>query len=196
MLTRRAVRRAGPMHGVIASLAVIIGLLVSWSPAAAYVVVGARGAVGPYNVHDTGNTDPGAVCGYVGSPIDWFRWMVVRPPAVKANDRTSGRDHQIVGWRFRLLKGASDSGPWTTVVTTPEQRATAYDDAIAPLTARKAYWHSASNTAVYRAIETINWYRGGQIEGKVILRLQYYRYHAPDASPTFVRFGACQNQTD
>jgi hypothetical protein len=181
---------------MLVSLMVVIGLLVSWSPAAGYSVVGTTGAVGPYSVHDTGNSDPGALCGYVGSPVDWFRWMRVRPPAVEAIDRTGARDHQIVGWRFKLQKGASDSGPWTTVETTPQERATAYDDANAPFVARKAYWQGPSHTAVYRAIVSITWYHAGMVEGRVKLRLQYYRYHAHDASPTYVRFGACQNQTD
>jgi hypothetical protein len=42
----------------------------------------------------------------------------------------------------------------------------------------------------------IKWYRAGSVEGHVTLRVEFYHYDAPDASPDYVQQDHCQNVTD
>ena len=184
---------------VVAAIAVVISLLVASAPVGAAAVVHESGSFGPYGfVDDLSSPDhAGALCKYTGSPIDWFRWMRVSAPQVyAANNNNTVREHRVVGWRVRLQRGTSPGGPWKTTLTSPEERATAYDDTPAVLHPIFVKRQSDNTQLIYRALVVIRWYHGGAVEGSAVLRIQYYHYRAADASPDFVSTDYCQNQTD
>jgi hypothetical protein len=183
---------------LIAVLVALLGLLAAAAPAGAAVLVRETGSVGAYAIQDNATaSEAGAVCKYTGSPIDWFQWMRVVSPSVYAPDHNgSVREHRVVGWRVRLQRATSVSGPWTTTRTSPEERATAYDNAPAPLHPITVRHQSGNANLVYRALVDIRWYGGGSVKGSVVLRIQNYHYRAADANPDYVKQNNCANRTD
>jgi len=174
-------------------------LVANGGPAAAWQRIGPEhGLVGAYAMVDNSvhPSSAGALCHYVGSPTDYFRSMRIHHPVARARNVSGHKDHQLVGWRTKLQRATSPSGPWTTIRVSGEEKATAYDTATAVFHDKTLSWQSSSPSLIYRALVVINWYRSGSVEGHVTLRVEFYRYDAPDASPTFVQQDHCQNVTD
>ena len=182
---------------IVGSLAA--ALVANGAPAAAWQLVGAEhGLVGAYAMVDKSDhpANAGALCHYVGSPTDYFRSMRVRHPAAWARDLSHNEDHQLVGWRAKLQRATSPSGPWTTIRVSDEEKAIASDTATASFHGKTLSWQSPDPSVLYRALVVIKWYRAGLVEGHVTLRVEFYRYDAPDASPDYVQQDHCQNVTD
>jgi hypothetical protein len=177
----------------------VAALVANGGPAAAWQLVGTQhGLVGAYGMVDNSDHpyNAGALCHYVGSPTDYFRSMRIRHPAAWARDVSQNEDHQLVGWRAKLQRATSPSGPWSTIRVSGEEKETAYDTATAMFHNKKLYWQSPNPSLLYRALVVIKWYRAGAVEGHVTLRVEYYRYDAPDASPDYAQQDYCQNVTD
>lgn len=194
----RRISRAG-LRKVLIVGSLASALVANGGPAAAWQLVGAEhGRVGAYGMVDNSAHpyNAGALCHYVGSPTDYFRSMRVHHPAAWARDVSQNEDHQLVGWRAKLQRATSPSGPWTTIRVSSEEKATAYDTATAAFHGRTLSWQSPNSSVVYRALVLIKWYRAGLVEGHVTLRVEFYRYDARDASPDYVQQDHCQNVTD
>jgi hypothetical protein len=194
----RLISRAAAVRTAVI-VAVLAGSLIATAgPVGAWQLVGTDGLVGPYGMVDNTNRpmNAGALCHYVGSPTDYFRSMSIRHPVARARNVSGQEDHQIVGWIARLQKATSPSWPWRTVRTSPEEKATAWQSTPATFHDRTLTWQSPNPSVIYRSLVAIKWYRAGSVEGRVTLRIQFYRYDAPDASPENVQQDYCQNVTD
>jgi len=193
-LTSRGVFRTALMLSILAGMVAATG-----GPAAAWQAVGSgHGLIGSYAMVDNSSSsaNAGAVCHYVGSPTDHFRSMSIRNPVAWARDVTAHEDHQMVGWVAQLQKATSPSGPWSTVKTSPEEKRLPADETGAVFHPRTLSWQNTNPNLIYRSLVVIKWYRSGTVEGRVTLRIEFYRYNAQDASPNFVQQDHCQNVTD
>jgi hypothetical protein len=164
--------------------------------ASAYSVVSETGAPGPYDITDAVGT-PGTSCTY-GQPqppfeMAWLHSVRVLAPHVFAADRNPEvRDHRHVSWRF-LLQGKvyGSADPWHVFRMTKVQHATAYDDAMAPLTAKTVSFnartgnsHPDKSNFVFQTQIVIKWYKpNGAVEGTVKLLPDYYRIKGPFSPP-------------
>lgn len=175
-----------------AAAAALLAVLVAAAgalPAAGYSVISESGLVGPYTFAES-EAAPRVRCRYGDFVADkqYLQWMRVGPPTVLAADRDSGRrDSRMVGWRFLIQRLGTDLTTWTTVARSPLQKARAYEDQAAALTAMKVHYSASDINRQFRALVVINWYRpDGSIEGRVRLTPQYYQARFPDAvGPTF-----------
>lgn len=183
------------------SLIIAVGALMALTaagPASAYTVVKDEGSRGEFWFNET-ETTPLARCGYSDPNAAGdarFRWMRVLAPGIFAADRTTERDSRIVGWFFKLQR-MMPTGPWQTIARSPEQKARAYDDAAAVLTAKKVYFKGKIDGSLFRAVVVMKWYKpNGSVAGKVVLRPSYYSVKWTVGTPDYVYIDACDSSAD
>jgi len=146
--------------------------------------LGTSGHPGPHVLRDTAAA-PGATCTYAGTFLDT---VTVRPPRMRAVDRTAARDHQQVRWSIRVdywdvnafWATASTVGPWT---------ATAWDDQAAAFIARTIAAPTGLG-AKYRVVVVMQWLRDGHPDGRSAHLVDWVRRQA-SASTVVGPKGAC-----
>jgi hypothetical protein len=144
---------------ILALGATTIALVAGAAPAAAATQVIENGAHGGWFVNDS-NVAPGFVCKYHTTDDKLFK-ITIKPPALFASDLKPKREHQQVGWRYRVQQ-THDAVVWNTVFTSSKIVATAYDDTPAVFGSRSqaiaspndqyrvevdAYWYAPLNPA-------------------------------------------------
>jgi len=156
------------------------------------------GDTGDFGTHDS-NADPGAKCGYSAADNQGFaylRWIKVFPVFAGARDINGGvQDHQKVSWRVLIQRSGAPGGPWKTVARSTAQTRTAYDDVSAVYSPMKVYV-SGKAGKYYRALSTLMWLRGGSVEGKAKLRMEYYSVKWTVGTPDYVFMDSCTGQAD
>lgn len=169
----------------------LVAMLAAPGSAAAYAEVYTHGPHGSYYFDDSQGT-PAGTCKY--GAIAYSNWtylksMQINAPHVLAADRNSAtREHRVIAWSFKLQRSTlPNPASWQTVASSAVQKATAYEDAQAPLTPLKVKYnteakdpnHQGSNY-VYRALVTIKWIKGGgAVEATVRLVPTYFRVVDP-----------------
>jgi hypothetical protein len=175
-------------HGVVASFLVALALLaLSSGPVMADSEWGHTGTVGFHALRDTGYTNAGATCRYVGvepSPggYSWegeLRRIFVRPPRVKG---IPGYGNQKVGWQFMVQRTTNPSGSWTTTYASPWQNDMTNPTTLADFTQRSINVNVPADNAddppyhVYRVLVKIRWHRSDDsVRGTATHRVDYYK---------------------
>ncbi len=160
---------------VLASL--VAALLVSVQPAAAFTVLSSTGLTGTYSLTDAASPSghQSTIC-YYRTATSKLDKIEVRHPQVKARNRTSGRDHQWVGWQFIVQHQTPSGTTWQTIYGSSFAKADAADN-LAAAFANRTWAGPADPTGKYRVLVVIRWYTPGStsaIQGQVKLRDTYY----------------------
>jgi hypothetical protein len=160
------------------------------SPASAYTLVSKTGTVGGWSFDEGSSLQTASGhCAYGANVVyNWvyFKSMTVKPPTVKAINRTTKQDHQTVGWQLVMqqhLIALPMTGSWTTIKKSSIQKKTAYDNAAALFTALTVKYDAQvhdpdfqSLPYAYRALVVITWYKAdGTVQGTVKLAPSYYK---------------------
>lgn len=157
------------MHGLIRRLgaAVALGTVLVIGTTAVAVANTSHGLIGSYKMHDQ-QASPESICNYTsGDNSTAANNIQVNPPTVFARNRTTGTDHQRIGWRIRLEESA-DYIHWYSVGKTPVQKANATDSTAAPLS--PLLISVTFDNAYSRIRVDIFWYRPGSsstVQGSV-----------------------------
>lgn len=181
-------------HRAFRAAAAAAAALVLWAvPGSADTEMGDNGRVGPHHLRDT-VAAPGATCTY--ADVDGhmvLQSITVRPPVMRARDRSDLRDRQHVSWRVQLMAWVPvPDEPWMSdlkqVGSGPMVRGTAWDDTRAALEAQ-----TIDVPPSYHPFEIrirMAWYKPGSWTKEVgITRhmVDLYRVEGDDAP-----WGSCQ----
>ena len=169
-----------------AAIMAVAATLVLPSVTRADVPVSHRGSVGAHSLTDS-QEYPGASCRY-DRDMNVAR-VTVRPPTVFARDRSTGRDHQSVGWVVELQYQPASGGSWSTVQKSSVATATAWDDTPAPLRQRSVTIAHPKGSGSWRVVVRMLWYRPGTSgvwQGTARHRVSAYDY--PLAPPGAISF--------
>jgi hypothetical protein len=154
--------------------------------AAADTEISESGLIGQHKLVDTA-TYPGADCSYEGNTL--FE-VSVRPPKMRARDRTAGLDEQLVGWRARLQKQTATG--WATVQTSSVRKAMASDDHWAGFTQRAVFSVPPPFGKAVRVRVDMTWYAPtdpGTAQGHSTHEVDLYKTHG--FGPTFNQHDEC-----
>lgn len=164
-------------HRSLAIAAALVCLALTAGTASADTSVSSSGTVGPHHLRDT-NATPGTKCLYGeggGSGEEVLDQLAVKPPVMRAVNKTGARDKQRVGWRVQVQR-RSGAAAFVTIAQSAVQKAWAWDDTAASFTKRtvsvtslygadfrvhvQMFWYAADGTTVTgQAIHEVDWYR-------------------------------------
>jgi len=183
-----------------AGVPVLVALILVASPAAAAVVTSDTGTHGTWTIRDD-SSNGGATCyyynGHNGNPDDTDMYRLrTWAPKIYARNKTSGRDSQMVGWRFVIQHGTSaGSTPngWKIQYKSPFVKALAHDDTPAAFTKRDWIPPKPFNRW-WRVTIVMQWYEAGsstQVAGEVKVRLEWYNFNYPPGTLAMTFPGDC-----
>jgi hypothetical protein len=180
------------LRGALVLVAMLVALIALPGPVAAYQEVYTHGAHGNYFFDDSSSM-PAVTCKYgpvVYSNWAYLKWVEVRAPHVWAADRNSDvREHRLISWSYKLQRATfSNQTTWTNVASSAVQKATAYEDVQAPLSALRVKYNAEAkldpnhqgSDSIFRVLATIKWIKGGgAVEATVRVVATYFRVVDP-----------------
>ncbi len=165
--------------------------LVAGGPVSADTQISHSGLTGSHRLRDT-HAAPGATCVYVG-PSHLLGEIKIKPPVVYARNTTGSRDHQKVGWRYRIDYW-DVNGYWDVYELGTIHTATAWDDTPAAFTATSLTSGYTAMAGKFRVYVAMLWYRNGVVEGRQTHRVDYYRWKSGTLASTRGPNGSCGGQ--
>ena len=150
----------------------VVVLMLAASPVLADTELGHSGKVGRHHLVDT-TSSPGVTCQYENSPSQPLTGIHVRAPVVRARNVTAHRDHQLVGWRYIILRVRGNTE--STYFKSPISKLTAYDDKRAPFEDGATDLMSPAQPGdLFYVNVKMFWYRGGKTEGTALHEVDHY----------------------